>query len=425
MNLADVDSLSNEQATALLYDYDLVLREKQKLPDLSKPWRTWLVLAGRSFGKTYAGSKAVHELVMRNGYRNVGLVGPDMSDTRGTMIQKISGIMNTCPPWEKPRYYKSDKIALRWPNGAIASVYGSTDEDDIRGDNTDLLWLDEICSWKRMEETYTQAMLTNRLGDHPRVIITTTPKPSKLLKMILKSPDTIVTTGDTFENTTMSDAALDFFKRMYEGTKIGRQELYAEVLEDNEGALFKIDDIDAPRIRDGNKEDIIKHCQRIVVSIDPAVTNNDESDSTGIVVCGKLDDRYGVVLEDATMKGSPNEWASQAIALYYKYKADRIIAEVNNGGDLVENTLRMIDRHVSYSSVRATRGKVRRAEPIAALYEQHRIKHFGYHKQLEQQMTEWQVGDSSPDRLDSLVWGLTELFVSSGTMQQKLIQMSV
>lgn len=363
-----------------------------------------------------AGSMAVQHLVMNHGYRNIGLVGPDASDVRGTMIQKSSGIMAICHPHNKPRYAPSNRICLHWENGAIASAYSAEDPEGVRGDNTDLLWMDELCAWKYLEDTYTQAMMTNRIGKRPRVIITTTPKPSKILKQIMEDPTTVITRGTTFDNYMLSPDVLETYQRIYGGTNIGRQELYGEVLDLNNSGLFKTFHIDRGRISASEKERILKLCTRIVVAIDPAVTSAATSDECGLVVVGRDKEGNGYIFEDATMKATPEQWARKAVQLYRDYKADRIVAETNNGGDMVEFTLRTIDRTVSYKKVTASRGKVTRAEPIAALYEQNKIHHVGLFASLEDQMTNWIPGMDSPDRMDAMVWGMTELLLTSGTL---------
>jgi predicted phage terminase large subunit-like protein len=251
-----------------------------------------------------------------------------------------------------------------------------------------------------------------RLGQNPQCVITTTPKPTPLVKNLLKREGTIVTRGSTFDNAeNLAPAALQQLKEKYEGTRLGRQELYAEVLEDVEGALWNWNMIEGCRIKPNQIPDL----QRIVVAIDPAVTNTDTSDETGIVVAGRTNEGKFYVLEDRSLYGSPDTWAREAIDAFHKYNADRLIAEVNNGGDLVERVVRTIDRQIPYTAVRASRGKMIRAEPIAALYEQGKVHHVGEFKKLEEQLTTFTPdARKSPDRLDALVWAITELSSRSG-----------
>ena len=278
-------------------------------------------------------------------------------------------------------------------------------------------WCDEVAAW-RYPEAFDQLMFGLRLGEKPQCIITTTPKPSKLIKDLFSRKDTFVTSGNTFENEeNLADSALAMLKEKYEGTTLGRQELYAEIIEDLDGALWNNALIDEARL----PEDTEKDLTQIIVAIDPAVTNNEDSDETGIVVVGKdLNNEY-YVLEDVSGKYSPDTWAKKAINCYYEWDADRIVAEVNNGGDLVERLLRGIDENIPYRSVRATRGKMVRAEPIAALYEQRRVHHIGYFPELESQMCSY-IGETkpSPDRLDALVWAMTEISKSKGNVNWRI-----
>jgi phage terminase large subunit-like protein len=257
-----------------------------------------------------------------------------------------------------------------------------------------------------------------RLGENPKCVITTTPKPNKMIKSLVEREDVTVTSGSTFENEeNLAQSALDMLKRRYEGTTLGRQELYAEIIEELEGALWSNKIIDEARL----PEDTEKELKQIIVAIDPAVTNNEDSDETGIVVVGKDHNNEYYVLEDASGKYSPDGWARKAINCFYDWDADRIVAEVNNGGDLVERLLRGMDVNIPYRSVRATRGKLVRAEPIAALYEQRRVHHIGYFPELESQLCSY-TGETkpSPDRLDALVWGISEISRSKGEVNWRI-----
>ena len=252
-----------------------------------------------------------------------------------------------------------------------------------------------------------------RLGQNPQCVITTTPKPTPIIRSLVKRTNIVITRGSTFENSdNLAPAALEQLKEKYENTRLGRQELYAEVLEDYEGALWSFSMIESTR----KSPEEIPEMQRIVVAIDPAVTSNDDSDETGMIVAGQgVDGRY-YVLEDISGKMTPDGWGRLAVDMYYKYQADRIVAEVNNGGDLVERLIRTVDNNVPYTPVHAARGKMVRAEPIAALYEQKKVSHVGLFNELEEQLCSYSGGSKkSPDRLDALVWAITELSQSSGT----------
>ncbi|HNI74586.1 MAG TPA: ATP-binding protein, partial [Accumulibacter sp.] len=266
---------------------------------------------------------------------------------------------------------------------------------------------DELAAWK-YPETWDQLLFGLRLGQHPQAVVTTTPKPTQLIKHLVSDPRSHVTRGRTMDNAAnLAPSALARLKEKYEGTRLGRQELEAEILGDMPGALWSMSSLDAHRLREA------PDCGRVVVSVDPAATNNPDSDEHGIIVAG-LDGQRGVMIEDASLKGTPAEWARRAVSLYRSYGADGIVVEVNQGGDMVSHVLRSVDPNVNIIEVRASRGKHVRAEPIAALYEQGRIVHAGAFPDLETQMTQMTVhgyeGPGSPDRLDAMVWAFTELF---------------
>lgn len=388
-------------------------RSKARPSQLPPPgdWNGWMILAGRGFGKTRAGAGWVHELVETGQTGRIALVAATAADARDTLVEGVSGILNTAPPWSRP-LYESSKRRLTWPNGAIATMFSSEEADRLRGPEHDALWADELAAWTDVQGTWDMAMFGLRLGKRPRWLVTTTPKPIKLLKELLarEGRDVVVTRGSTFENeANLASTFLAAVRARYEGTRLGRQELNAELLLDNPGALWQLDWLDRDRVR------AAPELRRIVVAIDPAVSNNEGSDETGIVVAGVTRDNEGYVLEDLSGKYAPHEWAAKAIAAYRRHKADRILAEVNNGGAMVEATIRALDHRVSFKAVHASRGKVVRAEPIAALYEQRKVHHVGNFPTLEDQMCAFTSDFDrartgySPDRVDALVWALTEL----------------
>lgn len=414
-----IGDLSPEQQRAMLYDWSIWRRPKQATPH--GQWRTWVILAGRGFGKTRTGSEFVREQVNAGTARHIALVGATAADVRDTMIEGESGLLRVFPPDQRPRYEPS-KRRITFHNGAQASAYSADEPDRLRGPNHDLAWADELAAWRYLD-AWDQLTLGLRIGDNPRSVVTTTPRPVPVIKRLVSTVDgtVVVTRGSTYENVSnLAPAFIDEILKRYEGTTLGRQELHAEVLDDLEGALWQRSMLDSGRV--------IKHPQlkRIVVAVDPAVSNKAESAETGIVVAGiGIDDR-AYVLDDLSLRGSPDEWGRAVITAYNRYSADRIIAEANQGGDMVTHTLRTVDRNAPIRLVHASRGKRTRAEPVAALYEQGRVSHVGLHGLLEDQMCAW-VPDvsASPDRLDALVWALTELMIDGARQAPTVVPVSL
>jgi len=392
-----------EAAETLLYDWTTWGRPNQQPP--TGDWRTWLVLAGRGFGKTRTGAEWVRAQVAA-GYGRIALVAPTAADARDVMVEGESGMLAIAAPSARP-HYEPSKRRITWPNGAIAVTYSADEPDRLRGPQHDAAWCDEAAAW-RYPDAWDMLQMGMRLGNNPRTVVTTTPKPVRLIRDLIKAHDTVITRGSTFDNApNLPKPFLDSIKRQYAGTRLGRQELYAELLEDTPGALWTRAMIDDARVS------TVPTMQRVVVAIDPAVTAHETSDETGMVVVGLGTDGHGYVLADRSLRASPDGWARAAVAAYTSWQADRIVAEANNGGDLVETVLRMVDPNVPYRAVRASRGKVSRAEPVAALYEQGRVHHVGVFERLEDQMSTYTPETSqSPDRLDALVWALTDLIVS-------------
>jgi len=393
-------------------DWDNTARASQKPP--LGDWNIWLILAGRGFGKTHTGARDAALFALKNPNTQVAVVVPTFGDLRRVAFGGPSGILEFIPKQllmqGRGQGYNASSQEIRLFNGSKIIGFTATEPERLRGPQFHHAWCDEIAAW-RYPETFDQLMFGLRLGHDPKCTITTTPKPTKLIKTLLERKRTCVTRGTTFENReNLADAAIQQLEQLYGGTRLGRQELYAEVLEDVEGALWSYLQIDNLRV----DRDALPQMSRVVVGIDPAVTNSENSDETGIVVAGRgVDDRF-YVLADKSIKASPDGWMRQAVDAFYLYDCDQMIAEVNNGGDLVERLLRTIDTAVSYKKVTATRGKMVRAEPIAALYEQKRVSHAGNFDILETQMCEYMGEGKSPDRMDALVWALTELSRSSG-----------
>lgn len=398
-----IDGMSElEKAEFLEHLWQILARDNQLLP--LGDWTTWIILAGRGFGKTRAGAEAIRDIVATGQAKRIALVGRTAADVRDVMINGESGIMACSQEGYRPEY-KPSLRSIEWPNGSIATTYSAEEPDLLRGPQHDFAWVDELAAHK-YSETWDMLQLGLRLGKNPRSIITTTPKPKKIIKDILNGKNTIITRGSTYENLeNLPTQYRDVIIAKYEGTTLGRQELNAEVLEEIPGALWQRSAIDSNRVK------ITPELKRVVVAIDPAVTSGKESDETGIVVCGIGVDGLYYILADLSGRMSPDAWARKAIEGFVLSKADRIVAETNNGGDLVEHVLRSVNKDIPYKKVHASRGKTARAEPIAALYEQGKVKHCGVFSELEDQMCSWVVGrsDYSPDRVDALVWGLTEL----------------
>lgn len=376
----------------------------------------WLYLAGRGAGKTRAGAEWVRDQVESGRARRVALVARSVPDVRDVVVEGESGLLRIGDPARRPTWEPS-KRRLTWPNGAIATTYSADEPDQLRGPQHDAAWCDELASWRR-PEAWSNLMLGLRLGDDPRCVVTTTPRPTKEIRALVASPLTHVTRGTTYDNReNLAPAFLDQIVHQYEGTRLGRQELHAEILEDVAGALWTRAELDAALVREAPAG-----LERIVVGVDPAVSAHAGSDETGIVVVGVTATGDAYVLEDASMRGSPSEWAARVVRVFRRHAADLIVAEVNMGGDLVEHTLRAYDRALPIRKVTATRGKLVRAEPVASLYEQGRVHHVGALPELEDQMCSWDPSDTrgpSPDRVDALVWALWELVVSRGTDREE------
>ena len=404
-----IDCLDAAQQARTLDDWEFWARPNQLPPP--GDWRVWLLLAGRGFGKTRSGAEFVCARVEAGLASRVALVGPTASDVRDVMIEGESGLLAISAEDRRP-FYEPSKRRLTWPNGAMALAFSADEPERLRGPQHDLAWCDELASW-RYAAAWDNLLLGLRLGGDPRAVVTTTPKPNRLVRDVLASPGTAVTRGSTFDNAlNLAPAFLDSVVRRYRGTRLGRQELEAELLDDLPGALWSRDTIEAARV--GASPDLA----RIVVAIDPAASSGEGADETGIVVAGLAHDGQVYVLDDLSGRMSPRAWALKAIAAYKKFAADRIVAEINNGGDMVEATLRSVQGDAPFRAVRASRGKAVRAEPVAALYEQGRVHHVGGFATLEDQLCGFTAdfdrgaAGTSPDRLDALVWAVTDLMAN-------------
>ncbi|MBA3812981.1 MAG: DNA-packaging protein [Alphaproteobacteria bacterium] len=393
---------------ALRYDWQHNARDSQLLP--KGDWGVWLILAGRGFGKTRTGAETLRQWIKQGVCRRLALIGETEAETRQVMVEGSSGLLAVHPPAERPTYEPSRRL-LSWPNGAIATCFSAEAFEQLRGPQFDGAWIDELAKFREGEKVWDQLMFGLRLGRNPRVVVTTTPRPTKLLKKLAKDPEVILTKGSTFENAkNLATPFLDYIRHHYEKRWLGRQEIYADFVEETEGSLW------TPALLERARESFQNvPLQRLVIAIDPAVSHGPSSDETGIIAAGLTAEGIGVVLEDLSFKGPTNLWIGKAIEAYHRLKADRIVAEVNMGGELVEQLLRTHDANVSYKPVRAMRGKGLRTEPIASLYERGKVWHASAFPKLDEQLCSYIPGVStkSPDRLDALVWALTELMLTA------------
>lgn len=409
-----IDGLSPEEATALFYDWSVWARPSQLMP--GGEWDGWLILAGRGYGKTRIGAEAVTAEAISGRSKRIGLVAETAADGRDVIVHGESGILACSPPWCRPVFVASDgRPKLEWPNGAIATLYDARVPDQLRGPQHDFLWFDELAKFRYAQDCYDQAMFGLRLGQNPRWLATTTPRNIALIRELLKregAGGVRVTRGSSDEN--IDNLAPSYRRNVidrYRDSRLGRQELFAELLEDVPGALW------SRRVLDENRVKTAPALVRVVVAVDPPATSGETANECGIIVVGVDDNGRAYVLDDWSQQAAPEEWARKVVAAYRLHNADAIVAEVNQGGEMVEAVIRTVMPDAPVKSVRATRGKYVRAEPYSALYEQGRVKHVGTHATLEDQMIGFtaeraakRTDKTSPDRVDALVWGLTELF---------------
>ncbi|WBL34414.1 terminase family protein [Sinirhodobacter sp. HNIBRBA609] len=417
---AFLDGLEDNALMALPWMFEFWALPHQLPPQGA--WKSWVIMGGRGAGKTRAGAEWVRAQVEGacpldpGRAHRVALVGETFDQVRDVMIFGDSGIMACSPPDRRPEW-EATRRRLVWPNGATAQAFSAHEPEALRGPQFDAAWADELAKWKKAEETWDMLQFALRLGDHPQQVVTTTPRNVGVLKAILNNPSTVVTHAPTEANRAYLAASfLEEVQARYAGTRLGRQELEGVLLDDVEGALWTTAGLEGARIAS------VPEMDRIVVALDPSVTGGSASDECGIVVVGAVtrgpvQDWRAVVLEDCSVQGKPTDWARAAIRAMEKYGAERLVAEVNQGGDMVESVIRQIDPLVPFKALRAARGKAARAEPVAALYEQGRVRHLrsGHLGALEDQMcrmtTRGYEGRGSPDRVDALVWALTELII--------------
>ncbi|MER5170245.1 DNA-packaging protein [Thioclava kandeliae] len=417
---AFLDGLDENSLLALPWLFEFWALPHQ-LPPMGD-WKSWVIMGGRGAGKTRAGAEWVRSQVESSTPLDAGkasrvaLVGETYDQVRDVMVLGDSGIIACSPPDRRPTW-EASRRRLVWPNGAVAMAFSAHDPEALRGPQFDAAWVDELAKWKRAEETWDMLQFSLRLGRHPQQVVTTTPRDVAVLRAIMKNPSTVVTHAPTEANRAyLAESFLAEVQARYVGTRLGRQELEGVLLEDIEGALWSTRMLEALRV------DKVPDLDRIVVALDPAVTGGAGSDECGIIVAGAVtrgppQDWRAYVLADLSIGGKPTDWAKAAIAAMERFGAERLVAEVNQGGDLIEGVLRQVDPMVPFRALRAGRGKGLRAEPVAALYEQGRVYHARSAAlgKLEDQMCQMTVqgyqAKGSPDRLDALVWALTEVMI--------------
>ena len=389
-------------------DFPVRAHWHQKEPEW--PWTTWLLIGGRGSGKTRAGAEWVKGLatgkVPQAG--RIALIGETEHDVREVMIEGVSGLLAVHPPYGRPKWISSRR-RLEWPNGAVAEAFSAEDPESLRGPQFHAAWCDEIAKWRHAEATFDMLQFGLRLGERPRQVITTTPRPIPLIKRLIADPHTAVTRAGTQANKYfLAPAFLDTVLARYAGTRLGRQEIDGEIIDDRPDALWSRALIESCRVAEAPP------LARIVVAVDPPASASRHADACGLVAAGRAEDGRVYVLADETVAGvSPAAWAAKAVALWRRLSADALVAEVNQGGDMVRAVIAQADASVPVQAVRARRGKWLRAEPVANLYEQGKVKHVGAFPALEDELCDFGLdglsSGRSPDRLDALVWAVSAL----------------
>ncbi len=406
-----IESLSDGDVTHASTDWFLHARREQ-IPPLWD-WFTWVVMAGRGFGKNWAGSNWLINEHVEGRAKNSAVIAATSSDLRKYCIEGPSGILSLAPPWFRPDYQPS-KTRLVWPDGTLTLLFTSEKPERLRGPNLDKVWCDELAAWRYLDETWKMLQLCLRFGDAPQCVVTTTPRPKKILRDLLKNErtekntadDIAVTCGSTYDNVAnLAPRFVDSIIKQYKGTRLERQEIYGELLDEFEGSLWSLKLLDECRV---TEHPILT---RIGVGVDPAITSHEDSDLTGIVSAGTAANGHGYVIGEHSLRASPENWARKVVAVYDDLKADFVVAEKNQGGEMVEAVIHAVDPSVNVRLVHASRAKIVRAEPIAARYEQNKVHHVGTFADLEDELCLFLPGEIkvSPDRADAMVWVLTEL----------------
>lgn len=399
----------------LKFDWSLYARPDQLPPD--SDWLVWMLLAGRGAGKTRSGAEYCRQFAMDNPGARIGIICPTYGVVRDVAYEGESGLLAVIPPEDIEAFNRSlHQLTLK--NGSRFLGYSGADPERLRGPQHHLLWCEELAAWQYLQQTWDMAQFGLRLGERPRAIVTTTPRPLPLIKDFLKREgpsDVVITRASTFDNAAnLPKSQLTYLKQRYGGTHLGRQELQGLVIDDVAGALWSREQIEQDRIVDART---LPPMMRVVVGVDPAASSGENSDMTGIVIVGRGADGHGYVFGDRSLRASPDVWGSAVVKALTEFKADRIIAERNNGGEMVTHVIRTVDAMAPVKTVWASKGKFTRAEPVAALYEQHKMHHVGIIPTLEDEMCTWLPGDPhfpSPNRVDALVWACTEVVMSGG-----------
>ena len=387
-------------------------RPNQQLPPEGIPFRNWLILGGRGAGKTRAGAEWVRALalgIFEPVFRrcaHIAIVAANFDEARLVMIEGVSGLLSVHPDHERP-VFEPSKRTITWRNGSVAQVFSAEEPEGLRGPQFDAAWCDELAKWKKADAAWMNLQMALRLGDVPQAVITTTPRPTKLIRTLMKDAGTVVTRSRTLDNANqLAPSFLEDILARYGNTNLGRQELDGELISDNPDALWKRETIEASRVKS------VPELVRIVVAVDPPATSGEKANACGIVCAGLGSDGRCYVLDDVSVKRMrPLQWARRVVDLYELRNADRIVAEVNQGGEMVRDVIAQVDNTVAITTVHASRGKQARAEPVAALYEQGRVCHVGGFAALEDEMCSVIGEGASPDRLDALVWAVTELML--------------
>ncbi len=397
--------------------WDIFAHDHQRPPLLApngQPWLTWLLIGGRGAGKTRAGAEWIRAQALglppfaNEPVGRIALIGETEHDVREVMIEGVSGLLAVHERSERPRWISSRK-RLQWPNGAVAYAFSADDPESLRGPQFGCAWSDEIAKWRYADAAFDMLQFGLRQGSQPRQMMTTTPRPTALLKRLMADPANVVTHAPTRANAfNLAPTFLQSVMARYAGTRLGRQELDGDIVEDRPEARWSRAGNEACRV------DAAPPLRRVVVAVDPPVSSGRTADACGIVAAGVADDGIFYVLADDSLSGAtPAAWATKAIALWRRVEADALVAEVNQGGEMVRAVLNEVDASVPVTSVRASRGKFLRAEPVATLYEQGRVKHAGVFAALEDEMCDFGSGGlssgRSPDRLDAMVWAVSAL----------------
>ncbi len=421
-------NIDEDEAAILLYDWEFWARDEQLVP--RERFKAWILRCGRGWGKTRTGAETT--ITWKNqGYSRMALIGMTPADVRDVMIKGESGIIACSPPWDKPEYVLNTKT-LTWPNGYFAKAYSGANPEELRGPQHTKGWIDELCAFAYPSETLDMFLMGLRLGDNPQYVVTTTPKPDKLLRKLEGSKGTITIVRPTFDNEdNLPTSFIDGLKEEYVGTRLGEQELYAKILDDNPNALWKRDLIDIDRLtihttgKLAGKLMGLPGLAKVIISVDPAVTSKAESDEVGIVVQGLGDNGHGYQIEDISCKKEGNNWAKKIIEAfkteYYGYKPSYVLYETNQGGELVKDVINLLDSSVVCKGVHSKENKLTRAEPIHALAEKHKIHHVKRFEKLEDELCEWEPGKKSPNRMDAYVQGFRDLLIGHKDVRSVVI----